>query len=223
MNDEQKQQLERLWAEQHFISQQPIAENKYLPLFIGFVTQDQPKELLNYFESQRPVFKKRADDFEKQLEAAEPRHLEALLDLATRAYRRPLSDKEKQQLLALYAEQRRRCRTTTRSSTLARVLVSPAFLFRIEKPPAGKEPGPVGDWELPRPSYFLWSSSPDDELRRLAAAEKLRDKCWPSSAHVEGRGPSLPSIRHSGCVRGFEDLKEKNELFPTFDESSARR
>ena len=59
---------------------------------------------------------------------------------------------------------------------MARALISPAFLFRIEKPPPGTEPGPIDDWELAtRLGYFLWSSLPDDELRRLAAAGKLRD------------------------------------------------
>jgi hypothetical protein len=36
--------------------------------------------------------------------------------------------------------------------------------------------GPVNDWELAtRLSYFLWSSMPDEELRRLAAEGKLRN------------------------------------------------
>ena len=62
-----RRQLDRLWAEHRFISQQPVAENKYLPLFIGFVTQDQPKELLAVLRaaSGRP-FQKRAEEFEKE-------------------------------------------------------------------------------------------------------------------------------------------------------------
>src|SRR6185503_9210087 len=59
---------------------------------------------------------------------------------------------------------------------LARTLVAPAFLFRIEQAPQGKQPGPVNDWEMAtRLSYFLWSAPPDAELRRLAAAGQLRD------------------------------------------------
>ena len=61
LDDEQKRRIDHLWNEHLFISRQAVAENNYLPQFIGFVTQDQPKELLDYFEGQRPVFKKRAD------------------------------------------------------------------------------------------------------------------------------------------------------------------
>jgi hypothetical protein len=228
LNEEQANQLEHLWAEHRFVSQQPIAENKYLPLFIGFVTQDQPKELLNYFEGQRPVFQKRADDFEKELVAAIPRQLDALLAFAAQAYRRPVTGREKQQLLALYDGLRKRDVPHEQAfrDVLARVLVSPAFLFRIEQPPAGKDPGPVNDHELAtRLSYFLWSSMPDDELRQLAAAGKLRDpKVLAEQAQRMLKDPKVRSLASEfGAqwlhVRGFEGLKEKNEkLFPTFNE-----
>src|SRR5207302_2561137 len=122
---------------------------------------------------QRPVFKKRADEFEKDRLAAEPKHLAALPDFASRAFRRPLEEKEKTELLTLYQTLRKKgaahgeaCR-----GVMARVLVSPSFLFRIERAPPGTEPGPINDWELAtRLSYFVWSSAPDDELRQLAAA-----------------------------------------------------
>ena len=57
------------------------------------------------------------------------------------------------------------------------MLVSPHFLFRIERDP---DPDPtrahkISDIELAsRLSYFLWSSMPDDELLSLAEAGKLR-------------------------------------------------
>jgi Protein of unknown function (DUF1592)/Protein of unknown function (DUF1588)/Protein of unknown function (DUF1585) len=58
---------------------------------------------------------------------------------------------------------------------VARVLMSPAFLYRVEGVPAGVESALDG-WELAsRLSFFLWSSIPDDELRRAAAAGELRD------------------------------------------------
>ena len=50
LDDAQTRRLERLWAEHRFITRWPITEHKNLPLFIGFVTQDQPKELVVYFE-----------------------------------------------------------------------------------------------------------------------------------------------------------------------------
>jgi hypothetical protein len=223
----QKARIDKLWAEHRFISEQPSAENKYLPQFIGFVTQDQPKELLNYFESQRPVFQKRADEFEKDKEAAIPKHLDALLDLAARAYRRPLSEKQKADLLALYQTLRKRGESHGLAfrGVVARVLISPAFLFRVEQAPAGKKAGPVDDWELAtRLSYFLASSSPDAELRAAAATGKLRDpKILAEQTRRMLKDERLRSLAiEFGTqwihVRGFDEFKEKNEkLFPTFD------
>jgi hypothetical protein len=60
---------------------------------------------------------------------------------------------------------------------VARVLVDPRFLFRVEADPAGAVAGRayrVSDLELAsRLSFFLWSSVPDDELLQVAAAGRL--------------------------------------------------
>lgn len=227
LDDEQTRRLERLWAEHRFISHQPVAEYKYLPQFIGFVTQDQPKELVAYFEAQREPFRKRAEEFEKDVEAAIPKQLEGLVDFAARAYRRPLLKKEQEDLHDLYRTLRGKevAHEEAFRAVLARVLVAPAFLFRVEQAPAGAKPGLVNDWELAtRLSYFLWSSAPDEELRKLAAAGQLRD---PKVATEQVRR-MLKDDRVRALaiefgtqwlhVRGFDDFKEKNEkLFPTFD------
>ena len=56
---------------------------------------------------------------------------------------------------------------------IARMLVSPAFLYRVETVAPGPE-RPLSGWEMAsRMSFFLWSSVPDDELRRAAAAGEL--------------------------------------------------
>src|SRR5207253_8332855 len=53
---------------------------------------------------------------------------------------------------------------------LARVLVSPAFLYRVETV-AGPTERPLSSWELAsRLSFFLWSSIPDQELRQIGRA-----------------------------------------------------
>jgi hypothetical protein len=57
---------------------------------------------------------------------------------------------------------------------LARILISPAFLYRLEAPARESSVKPLSDWELAsRLSYFLWSSIPDAELRRASAAGEL--------------------------------------------------
>jgi hypothetical protein len=103
-------------------------------------------------------------------------------NLATRAYRRPATPQEVQKLMTLVNEVRRRdsFEEGVRIAVQA-VLMSPNFLFRIEKDPGaagatGANAYPLNDYELAsRLSYFLWSSMPDDELFQLAAQKKLRD------------------------------------------------
>lgn len=227
LTDAEAHQLDRLWAEHRFISRQAVAENNYLPQFIGFVTQDQPKTMLAFFEGQRAAFKKRAEDFLKEEETAIPKQLDRLLEFAGRAYRRPLREKEKTELLALYRAIRGKGASHEEAfrGVLTRVLVSPAFLFRVEQAPPGKAPAPVNDWELAtRLSYFLWSSVPDDELREVAAAGRLRD---PAVLAAQARRLLKDDrVRTLAIefgtqwihVRGFDELKEKNEkLFPSFD------
>lgn len=223
----QKAQLDHLWEEHQFIGQQPRAENKYLPLFIGFVTQDQPRELLDYFEGQRPIFQKRADTFEKALEAAIPRQLAALEAFAARAFRRPLRPAEIQGLRELYQTLRTKESSHEEAfrAVLARILIAPAFLFHIEAAPLGPNPGPINNWELAsRLSYFLTSSAPDDELRRLAQEGKLVNP--DVLAQQTRRLLKDERIRALAIefgtqwlhVRAFDTLKEKNEkLFPSFD------
>jgi hypothetical protein len=229
LDDEQARRLDRLWAEHRFISQWPITEHKNLPLFIGFVTQDQPKALVAYFEGKREPFRKRAEEFEKELDAAAPKQLDALAPLASRAYRRPLRDGEKAELDRLYAALRKKdiAHEEAFRTVLARVLVAPSFLFHLEQAPAGKEPRPVNDAELAaRLSYFLWSSLPDEELRQTAVAGSLHDP--QVLARQTQRMLKDDRVRALAIefgtqwihVRGFDELKEKNEkLFPTFDEA----
>lgn len=222
-----KRRLEHLWTEHRFISRQAVMERDYLPQFIGFVTQDQPKSMVVHFEGQRPAFKDRAEAFLKEEAAAVPTQLDALLAFASRAYRRPLRADEKADLLKLY--QTIRIKGTDHAEAfrgvLARILVAPAFLFRIEKSPPGTEPRPVDDWELAaRLSYFLWSSMPDEPLRQLAAAGKLRDPAVleAQTRRMIGDDRLRALAVEFGTqwihVRGVDQLKEKNEkLFPTFD------
>jgi len=103
-----------------------------------------------------------------------------LTAVARRAYRRPVTDAEVDELLRFY--QAGRSRGTFDAGiqeSLTFVLASPKFLFRAEPDPpqvAANVPYPVSDVELAsRLSFFLWSTIPDDELVSLAAQNKLHD------------------------------------------------
>ncbi len=97
---------------------------------------------------------------------------------ATRAFRRPAEATEVERLLALYdaAVKRGEPFEGAVKFALKAVLVSPNFLFRVETDQASTTPYRINDFELAtRISYFLWASTPDPELYRLAAQKKLSD------------------------------------------------
>jgi len=111
----------------------------------------------------------------------EPRCAEEIIStLATKAYRRPVTDADMQPLMAFYQEG-----VSTGDFrdgielALRRLLADPKFLIRTEVEPEGLAEGEVyqiTDVELAsRLSFFLWSSIPDAELVELAAAGRLSD------------------------------------------------
>jgi hypothetical protein len=125
----------------------------------------------------------------KRLEA-EPRHMDALLAFAARAYRRPLSQAEREDLQTFYRSMRDKSGLTHEEAMrdlIVNVLMSPHFSYHIV--PGAVAPGDSGPVKgarvdapsapLPntalasRLSYFLWSSLPDAELSARAAAGDL--------------------------------------------------
>ncbi|HUS08506.1 MAG TPA: DUF1592 domain-containing protein, partial [Bryobacteraceae bacterium] len=109
--------------------------------------------------------------------AARSGHVEDCLRFAGRAWRRPLSQTEKQSLRTFYerAMASEQDHQKAIRALLARILVAPDFLYRVEQAANVSPVKPLTDWELAsRLSYFLWSSIPDDELRRAAAAGELK-------------------------------------------------
>ncbi|HEX4275404.1 MAG TPA: DUF1592 domain-containing protein [Bryobacteraceae bacterium] len=102
-----------------------------------------------------------------------------LSTLMRRAYRRPVTDADLAKLLPFY-EDGRKDSTFEHGIQIAleRLLVSPQFLYRIERDPDGAAPGStyrISDLELAsRLSFFLWSTGPDDELLTVAATGKLK-------------------------------------------------
>jgi hypothetical protein len=99
--------------------------------------------------------------------------------LARHAYRRPVTKNEVASLMKLVGMAKAEKMTAEQGIQLAiqAMLVSPHFLFRVERDPNPIDPTRVhriSDIELAsRLSYFLWSSMPDDDLLALAEAGKL--------------------------------------------------
>lgn len=91
-----------------------------------------------------------------------------------RAYRRPVTEAEVITKLALYDNASRNTSSLIEAikTPLTAVLVSPHFLFLAEPLKAGT---PLNDHQLAsRLSFFLWSTTPDGELLRLAEAGSLK-------------------------------------------------
>jgi hypothetical protein len=223
LDEAQQARLNRLWDELHYVSHDALTLVDALAQLIEYATQDADPRV---FEPLRKPFNERAAAFRQRLIDTQPRHLDALIDFAGRAHRRPLTDEERQELLGLYRKLRAQDMPHEEAFrlTLARVLVAPAFLYRLEQPGPGVQPRPVSDWELAsRLSYFLWSSQPDAELRQIAAAGRLNDS---ATLIAQSR-----RMRHDERVRrlatefacqwlhisDFAELNEKSERhFPTF-------
>ena len=114
--------------------------------------------------------------------AEEPACAEKIVSaLERRAFRRPITSDDLKPALAFYNKAREDGGNFDAGihAAVARTLVSPWFLFRVENDSADAPAGSnhaVSDFELAsRLSFFLWSSIPDDELLTAAEQGKLRD------------------------------------------------
>ncbi|MEO8127245.1 MAG: DUF1592 domain-containing protein, partial [Bryobacteraceae bacterium] len=121
-----------------------------------------------------------------------------LSNLGRYAYRRPLTDADLKPLLGFYQTGRREGSFEKGiQMALRAMLVSPAFLFRIERDPGNVPAGTahrISDFELAsRLSFFLWSSIPDEELLNLAGQGKLKE----------------PAILSAQVTRMLDDPKSK--------------
>jgi mono/diheme cytochrome c family protein len=135
--------------------------------------------------SRRAIFVCRPDTAGQNASTGSARHDEAcattiLSRLARRAYRRQVTDADVRTLIEFYRTGRRNGGFEGGIAlAVERLLVSPEFLFRIERDPAGAAPGTpyrISDLELAsRLSFFLWSSIPDDELLDRASQGALKD------------------------------------------------
>ncbi|MBN9589926.1 MAG: hypothetical protein BGN85_09020 [Alphaproteobacteria bacterium 64-11] len=125
---------------------------------------------------------------EAERKAAEPRQIQAMLRFAERAYRRPLTERDKKDLLGYYKTLRQKSQLGHEDALrdcVVSILMSPDFLYRFDlqsvadakaKPAPGKAYAAVAlsQYNLAsRLSYFLWSSMPDQELLEHAARGDL--------------------------------------------------
>jgi len=147
---------------------------------------------------------------------------EIVATVATRAFRRPLDAEDLPELMRFY-EQGRTSGTFEDGiqQALARILVDPRFLYRLENDPPGLAPGtahPVDAYELAtRLSFFLWSTIPDDALLAAAAGGQLREPAA-LAAEVERMlaDPKSEALVHNFAAQWLR-LRELESVTPDAD------
>jgi mono/diheme cytochrome c family protein len=161
-----------------------------------------------------------------------------LTEFARRAYRRPVSPQEVERLLQLVDKARQDGDGPEEALQVAfkAVLVSPHFLFRIERDPAPDEkrplplpaeryvPGvyPLSEYELAtRLAYFLWSSMPDEELFQLADKGQLRQNLDAQVKRMLQSPKSRALVENFAGqwlqLRNLSSIMIDPKLFPRYD------
>lgn len=146
--------------------------------------------------------------------------------LASKAYRRRVTSDERERLMELFKISREAGDDFDASIrfTLQAILVSPHFLYKVERPVAKGESRKLDNFELATNlSYFLWSTMPDDDLFRVAAEGKLTD---PAEYRKQVKR-MLASRRSLALVQNFASqwlhlrslarIQPDPELFPGVD------
>jgi len=160
-------------------------------------------------------------------EACARRNLTAL---ARRAYHRPVSAEDLEGPMRLYREARdEKGFEAGIEAGLGAILVSPGFLFRIERDPDGIPPRTayrITDVELARRlSFFLWSSIPDEELLALAIRGELhRPAVLEKQTRRMLADPRASALTDHFAgqwlyLRNLESFTPDVRLFPDFDDN----
>lgn len=160
------------------------------------------------------------------------RGLEDLLDLAERAYRRPLRDRERESLLDLHRELREQGLEieTALRGVFSAILLSPQFCYRYGE--AAREPGvhPLSPHELAsRLSYFLGSTLPDEPLLEAARSGRLTDpEVLRAQVRRLLRDPRIETFAREffGQWLRYDDFLERSYVhapaFPGYDDELKR-
>jgi len=227
LDDQQAAELDQLWDELFYVAREPLKYQVAFEQIREFATQDRP-DLVKAWAPHVESINRRADTFRKRLIDTEPLHVKAVLDFANRSWRRPLTVHEKDGLRDLYRQLRGSQISHEKSIrlTIARILTSPAFLYRRESSGPDKDPVRVNAYELAtRLSYFLWSSCPDRELLKAAKDGSLvKDRELMRQARRMLKDPRSGRMAEQfACqwlhISDFDKNNDKNEkIFPEFSQ-----
>jgi hypothetical protein len=154
--------------------------------------------------------------------AQEPCARQIITSLARRAYRRPVSAEDVNELLQYYRDGVKDIDDGGFEggirSAITGLLASPFFLYRGERVPGGLRPGAtytISDLELAsKLSFFLWNTIPDEELLQLGIKGRLGE---PSVLDRQVRrllaDPRSVTLA-SNFVLQWLDMKRLDEIVP---------
>jgi hypothetical protein len=157
--------------------------------------------------------------------------VELLKPLVLRAYRRPPFGDEVERVARFVALAEKNGDSFERGLQLAvqAVLVSPHFLFRVERTPRAKgnvTTYQISEYELAsRLSYFLWSTMPDEELLALAEKKALRDAdTLEKQVRRMLRDPKVQELTENFAgqwlqTRSVLTATPDRDVYPAFDEA----
>ena len=176
--------------------------------------------------SRKKIFIEQPDGPEDE----EPAARTILAHLAKQAFRRPVEERDLDKLMGFYRRGAEEAGFEAGiESALQSILVSPEFLFRIEREPLEAEPGTayrISDLELAsRLSFFLWSSIPDPELLDLAIEGKLsdpevlREQTRRMLADERAANLAVNFASQWLHLRNLDSITPDLRLFPDFDDN----
>jgi hypothetical protein len=154
-----------------------------------------------------------------------------LTRVARQAFRRPMTADDTRMLMDFY--QGGRGKTATFEDGIERglqgILSDPEFVFRTEAPPARLRAGQayrINDLELAsRLAFFLWSTTPDDQLIELASKGRLSDpKVLDAQVRRMLADPRSRELVENFAgqwlqLRNLPSAAPSTQLFPDFDDN----
>ncbi len=151
LDDATRRTLDQAWTDltssfdYHDVYFRFVVEKYGLDLNGRGIAELQPDQIDRLGTEPRGYVQRLRDDYQQNqraLAAARPGHVEDALRLAERAWRRPLTESERNALRMFYRELRDKSaldHAKAMRALIARIFVAPSFLYRVESPP--DEPG----------------------------------------------------------------------------------
>lgn len=242
LSDENRARLESTKREIEFAKRQPIKD------FFAFVKKKKFGHLLELKEGELPALadmkeglrsapeklsesdrkqwselRRAAEAFQSEMDI---RIKDALMEFAGRAFRRPVSKEDARIIEGVYDKSMAATDDFQKAAqlTLQGMLTHPKFLFRMETEIPGSSASRVDDYALAsRLSYFLWSSTPDEQLLELAREGRLQDdKVLEEQVRRMLKDPKSVSLAEEFAAQWLEfrkilaEKKPDTKLFPSY-------